>query len=96
MSQKFTLPTFHLNGTGAQALLSEYRAARLAIKDAISKLEDATLNLRDFYPQQADNPKVWADAKNERCEAFRHLQAASDYCEAWEAHAQAWLDQYQR
>lgn len=96
MSKQFTLPTFHSNGTGAQALLSEYRAARLAIKEAISKLEDATFNRRDFYPQQADSPEAWTDAKNERYEAFRHLQEASNYCEAWEAHAQDRLDQYRR
>lgn len=79
-----TLPTIHLNGTGAANLEAEYRAVRQAVGDATRLLEQATCNARDFYPQE---PSAWQRARDERTEAFRLLQLVSDYAEQWEAHA---------
>jgi hypothetical protein len=79
-----TLPTIHLNGTGADSLKQEYRAARRAISAAVDVLAAATCNARDFYPQE---PGAWERARAERAEAFRLLQLVSDYAEQWEAHA---------
>jgi hypothetical protein len=79
-----TLPTIHLNGTGADSLEREYRAVRRAIAAAADALQAATCNQRDFYPQQRCN---WDRAQVERLEAFRLLQQVSDYAEQWEAHA---------
>lgn len=79
-----TLPTIHLNGTGADSLKKEYRSARRAIGAAIDALAAATCNARDFYPQE---PGAWQRARAERQEAFRLLQLVSDYAEIWEAHA---------
>lgn len=79
-----TLPTIHLNGTGADTLEQEYRAVRHAIAAAADALQAATCNARDFYPQE---PGAWERARAERAEAFRLLQQVSDYAEQWEAHA---------
>ena len=79
-----TLPTIHLNGTGAQNLEEEYRAVRQAVSAAVDKLEKATCNARDFYPQ---GHGAWDRARAERAEAFRLLQRVSGYAEQWETHA---------
>ena len=79
-----TLPTIHLNGTGADSLKREYRAARRAIGVAVDALAAATCNARDFYPQE---PGAWQRARHERAEAFRLLQLVWDYAEHWELHA---------
>ena len=79
-----TLPTIHLNGTGAQNLEEEYRAVRRAVSAAGDALQAATCNARDFYPQE---PGAWQRARAERTEAFRLLQQVSDYAEQWEEHA---------
>jgi hypothetical protein len=79
-----TLPTIHLNGTGAANLEAEYRAVRKAATATEELLQAATCNLRDFYPQE---PGAWQRARDERAEAFRLLQLVSNYAEQWEAHA---------
>ena len=79
-----TLPTIHLNGTGAANLEAEYRAVRKAVTATEELLQAATCNLRDFYPQE---PGAWQRARDERTEAFRLLQLVSNYAEQWEAHA---------
>ena len=79
-----TLPTIHLNGTGAQALFDEYRAAMKAVRVAAEALTSATCNARDFYPQ---GDAAWAQARDERADAFRKLQEVSEYLEAWAEHA---------
>jgi hypothetical protein len=79
-----TLPTIHLNGTSAGSLEREYKQVRVRIQDAISALEAATCNQRDFYPQA---PEAWTQARDERAQAFALLQQVSDYVEEWEAHA---------
>jgi hypothetical protein len=80
-SPVFTLPTIHLNGTGAADLEAQYRAVRLVVSEAIRLLEQATCNARDFYPQQAG---TYSRACSERRQAFEHLSAAAEYAEAWE------------
>jgi hypothetical protein len=79
-----TLPTIHLNGTGADSLFAEYRAVRKAVNAARELLVAATCNQRDFYPQ---GPDAWQQACNERAEALRMLQRVSEYAEAWEERA---------
>ncbi len=79
-----TLPTIHLNGTGADTLEREYRAVRKAVAAAAEALAAATCNARDFYPQHAWD---WRAAQAERAEAFRLLRQVWDYAEAWELHA---------
>lgn len=54
-----TLPTIHLNGTGADTLQREYWEVRQAIRAASDALAAATCNPRDFYPQE---PGAWERA----------------------------------
>ncbi len=79
-----TLPTIHLNGTGAANLEAEYRAVRKAVRAAENLLQAATCNARDFYPQE---PGAWQRAQAEREEVFRLLKQVSNYAQAWEGHA---------
>lgn len=45
------IPTVHLNGTGAPALLQELHTAYLALQEAIVALRQVTVHGRDYYPQ---------------------------------------------
>ncbi len=79
-----TLPTIHLNGTGAQNLFSEYYAALKSIREASNTLVNATCNQRDFYPQ---GDGAWEKARAERSEMFLHLEMVEQYLSAWAEHA---------
>jgi len=46
-----TLPTVHLNGTGADDLLADNRAAHNAIRAAYDALRKTAPHGRDYYPQ---------------------------------------------
>jgi hypothetical protein len=76
----YTLPTIHLNGTGARSLAVEYQAVYRAIDRASDALQAATCNARDFYPQGA---AAWQQARDERAEMFRKLAEVQAYAEAW-------------
>lgn len=78
-----TLPTIHLNGTGAKSLLHEYKAALKAIYAARQALVDATLNMRDFYPQ---GDAAYIDARAERTEALNNLRKVEEYLTDWAVH----------
>lgn len=71
-----TIPTLHLNGTGATTLRDEYAAAYDALKKAREAFASTTCNGRDFYPQGAD---AYYKARDERAEAFDHLDKAIRY-----------------
>ena len=76
----YTLPTIHLNGTGAKSLADEYHAVYQAIDRAADALQAATCNARDFYPQ---GDAAWQQAREERAEMFRKLNELQAYAEAW-------------
>lgn len=76
----YTLPTIHLNGTGAKSLANEYHAVCRAIDRASDALAVATCNARDFYPQ---GPGAYEQARKERREAFRKLGEVQAYAQAW-------------
>ena len=48
---KLTLPTIHLNGTSAEALMEGYQKAYEAVSDSILVVARAYPNGRDYYPQ---------------------------------------------
>jgi hypothetical protein len=48
------LPTIHMNGTSARALLEGYCNAISAIHDALDALARTAPNGRDYYPQGHD------------------------------------------
>lgn len=74
--QMATIPTIHLNGTGATTLRDEYTAAYDAIGKAVDALVAATSNARDFYPQGTD---AYYKHRDERAEAFDKLRQAQHY-----------------
>ncbi len=74
--QMATIPTIHLNGTGFTTLRDEYAAAYDAIEKAMEALAAATLNGRDYYPQE---PGAYYKARAERDEALDKLRDASIY-----------------
>jgi len=84
----YTLPTIHLNGTGAQTLANEYEAFWRALDKAAEALQNATCNARDFYPQE---PGAYERARKEREEAFSKLEELQAYAEAWMERASAHL-----
>jgi hypothetical protein len=71
-----TIPTIHLNGTGATNLRDEYAAAYDSLTKALEAFASTTCNGRDFYPQGAD---AYYKARDERAEAFGHLEAVRRY-----------------
>lgn len=75
-----TLPTLHLNGTGAKTLLDEYTALAEAIENATTALEQCTCNERDFYLQGDD---AWSRATDERSQMFQKLDDLQEYASAW-------------
>ena len=78
-----TLPTIHLNGSGAENLYQEYRAAWNELRAAREALVHATCNARDFYPQGDD---AFRKAREERSEVFLHLQKVEEYLSEWVMH----------
>lgn len=80
----FSLPTIHLNGTGAHTLYKEYRHAYESLQTAIEALAAATCHQRDFYPQ---GPDAWDLAQMERREMILRLREAQDYIQQWRNHA---------
>ena len=80
----YTLPTIHLNGTGAATIANEYTNALCAASALRQALAEATCNARDFYPQ---GDHAWIDARNERAEIFAKLLEIEEYLTAWATHA---------
>ena len=44
-------PTIHMNGTSAESLVDQNRAAWNALRSAVEALDAAAPNGRDYYPQ---------------------------------------------
>lgn len=80
---KVTLPTLHLNGTGAANLRREYYAVLKALDNASDALAQATCHPRDFYPQ---GDGAWEQARAERDKAFENLREVQEYVEQWLTH----------
>lgn len=73
-----TLPTIHLNGTGRDTLLAEYRDAYRALNAARDAFCATTCNGRDFYPQ---GPDAYSRARTERDMMLQHFDALKLYLE---------------
>ena len=54
------LPTIHINGTGRNALESDYRAVRAKLRETIAAFEAVEFNGRDYYPQ---GPSAFTEAR---------------------------------
>lgn len=84
----YTLPTIHLNDTGALSLAVEYCAFWQALDKAAEALQSATCNARDFYPQ---GPGAYERARMQREVAFSKLEELQRYAESWMERASAHL-----
>lgn len=83
--EDLTLPTIHMNGTGAQTLVDDYLTARSALIDAETALQKVEFNARDYYTQ---GDTAWTKARAERMEWFKALAKMQDHCLAIAMHAQ--------
>lgn len=72
----FTVPSVHLNGTGATTLREEYAAAYDALRKAREAFASTTSNARDFYLQ---GDYAYQNHRNERCNALADLDRVINY-----------------
>lgn len=56
------LPTIHLNGSGRESLMKQYREAYMKLHDAVLTLRAVDVHSRDYYPQ---GPEKGAQAQAE-------------------------------
>jgi len=83
-----TVPTIHLNGSSADNLYQEYKAAWNSVRAAITALNHCTCNARDFYPQ---GEAAFPMAKEERTEALANLARVEEYLANWLVHCQDYI-----
>jgi hypothetical protein len=72
-------PTVHMNGTGWKDLYEECAAASHAISDAMSALQKAAPNGRDYYVQAAGAIGTAIDQHWDRLKRLRAVKAELDY-----------------
>ena len=80
-------PTVHLGGTSRQDLLDQFMEAGHALSLALSKMQDAYPNGRDYYPQ---GPDAWSLAMQEHVSRVARVQGVvTEYGRLCEAVADA-------
>lgn len=67
-------PTIHLNGTSADALLSQYAAAYKAVDDALNALAQSAPHGRDYYVQEQNAYEEAREEHRERLNKLRHVR----------------------
>lgn len=75
----FPIPLHHLNGTGEETLIHEYREAQKAIREASRALHAVTCHGRDYYPI---SDHAFGVAQEKRREMLKHLDAVYGYVNA--------------
>lgn len=73
--KQITVPTVHINGTGANDLLSQYEHAFSAVTDAIRAVTEAAPHGRDYY---VHGPDAYQAARNEHLDRVRRLQTVAE------------------
>ena len=84
-----TLPTIHMNGTGAETLRDDALAQRSAVQDLLDAMRKAEFNARDYYPVEGS----WERARADRQAFADILRSASDHFMEVAEHAQKHLDE---
>jgi hypothetical protein len=79
----YPLPLIHLNGTGRDTLLQEYRDALTAARAAHRAFAATTCHGRDFYPL---HPGAFAEARDRRDLHMFQLNDLLLYLESHVAH----------
>lgn len=74
----YPLPTVHLNGTGRDTLLTEYKEAHAALVAARDALVKTTCHGRDYYPQ---GPQAYYQAVEARNQFLSRLDEIQYYLE---------------
>lgn len=71
-----TVPTVHLNGTGARGLLDQYEAAVHAVEHALTVLSQSAPHGRDYYVQK--DTAAYTKARGEHDARVIRLKTVSD------------------
>jgi hypothetical protein len=85
-----TTPTVHLNGTSGEMLLEGYKAAAIAVNEALCKLEESAPNARDYYVQGA---REFSHAMDEHMLRCHKLTAVREELVGLLHHVQDQIDQ---
>ena len=72
-------PSVHLNGTGLQTLIEDYKLAYDALKEAAQAFHEIEFNARDYYVQA---PGAFATAQHCRAEQQERFKFLTQYLEA--------------
>jgi len=92
-SWRMTLPTVHLNGTSAQALYDQAEAAYNALQQAMSLMQQAAPNGRDYYPQEAG---AHYRAQDEHFDRLRRVQGLMAEYEEFLGHLSSEMERRRR
>jgi hypothetical protein len=77
----FATPTIHRNGTSGKSLCEQYYQARIAVQQALKKLEQIDFNARDYYVQ---SEAAWQKAIEQNDAMWNDLQGVADCLEVIE------------
>lgn len=77
------LPVVHLNGTGLQTLLGEYKTALRSLEQAKQAVLGTTCHGRDYYPK---GDTAYLRAHSQRQAAIYHLNQTISYVESHVEH----------
>ena len=67
-------PRIHSNGTSADVLIAEYRAAADAVRDAIKAVKAVTVHGRDYYTISSDAGEVAYAEHYQRLNALHRIE----------------------
>lgn len=73
---KRIIPLIHMNGNSKEVLEKQYRAADIAIDEAIYKFNEIEFHPRDYYPLEEGS---WDKAVKERNEVQAAFKLIQDY-----------------
>lgn len=78
------LPSIHPNGTSPELLFETYKAAHVAVENAISAVQEVEFHSRDYYPQ---GPEAFEEAREMMRNQLRDLYRVSEELAAVAYHA---------
>lgn len=79
---KRIVPLIHMNGNSKEALERQYKAANIALDEAIYKFNEIEFHPRDYYPlalPTCDEVEPWDKAVEERNQVKAAFKLIQDY-----------------